>query len=645
MGICAVGGTTATASIEALANEASNAPALTSFKTLDKASVRSIDPAGIRFSTEISASEYAVLLENYTSVEFGTLLVPEDLAGGDYTLDNENAHAIKRTVWDLEYNPDKGTDTYKYNGVLTNIYTDNYNRVISAIGYVTLDGVTYYANEGTNPTKRSPLYVASAAIAKNEGTDYLYTMVDTVMATETLALSETAIDLKVGGTATPELIATVAGNEVVVTYEVTNDDVATFVDGTLTAVSAGTTEIVATLQGKERAYTATCEIVVKEKAVVNSANTLYYDMTEDGLSVASTNWTDVAFTAESVQKVTIDDKTVSHSVAEGKVALTDIKTATGYENIPSNTGAKIVKIETAESTYILNTIFVNKIIRQSDITDGKPLSLDGIFYQESYKTAAGGKTLYGGYFVLGENITLSADQWHSRPSVIPLSGGYNHRFNGVFDGLGYSITNYVAGGTNGVGGAMLGYLGANAVVKNIYFANAKIGNQYAQGLIALSSYAGSTIENIFAEITIKTNATNSHANQAYGCLVGACESTIKNCIVKVNSSTSESENHGYIARQATNNGTASLGSIENCYAIATYTTTVAAGLVANNTTKYPSTENVITGKVFDNNSGTGVASFYADSDVTAAIANYSAYWQFDSTVNTIGMSPIATNIV
>ncbi len=638
--VCLAGGIVASSSVVASAQQLEQ-PALTSFTTSQTASVRMLEPAGIRFTTEISKTEYAALLEKYTSVEFGTLIVPNDLANDNYTLENANAKSVKRTVWDLEYNPDQNTDVYKYNGVLTNIYEQNYNRIFAAVGYVTLDGTTYYATEN-GVALRSPVYVASAAIAKGTESDFLYEMVDTVMEGESLTLSQATAELKVGNAQDLDLTATVDGNEVVVTYAVANPEIATYADGKLTALSAGTTEIVATLQGKETAYTAKCAVTV-EKAVVTLDERVFYDTSVDSMAMTMADF-EMQGTVESV---TISNETIPFTENDGVLTLSSAKAVvtdgvSGYYD-----RANGLVIETEATVYKLTVGIVTKIIRQADITAdgetlGNPAKLDAILYNDGWKTT-GSYTNWGGYYVLGENLTFDGTKAHAT-----IHTSYTERFNGVLDGLGHTIANYSVGGANG---AMLFGLGVNGVVRNIHFDNPTFNksgtNWYTEsgGLIAVFCYG--KVENVLVEMDYTVGESVSISKRLNGVLVNHNEGTVENCITVVDDKTESVVMHGYLVglNQAT---------MANSYAIAKRSNenaTTIAGLVATNGKsaggKQPTsaTGTHTTCKVFDNTDGTGFTQFYADTDVTAAIANYGDYWKFDATAGTIGMGALATDIL
>ena len=269
-----VGGTFAM-SPKAVAQE-SNPEWLSSFTMLAGAEVRTADPNGIRFTTQISASEYNALMAKvesgeYASVEFGTLICPMEHAENGAIKDESNEHVTKlvRKTWDAEYNPTLQTEVYQYNGDLLGLTDADLVREYQALGYLTITpaegtATTYYANvESEGDNVRTALYVASYNVVNLDSTsDYLLAMIDKAMAGKTLALSKTSASLAWKQVVDFPLVATVDGKEVAVAYYVEDESVAKYEDGKLTAVNGGSTNIVAVLPGLDGSYTAKVPVTV-----------------------------------------------------------------------------------------------------------------------------------------------------------------------------------------------------------------------------------------------------------------------------------------------------------------------------------------------------------------------------------------------
>lgn len=122
------------------------------------ASVRyNADSTGIRFTTHIAQSEYDALGEAKTSVSFGTLIAPYDLLGEGtaltHELDEANYVDIEQTENSWYRKKIGETIYYCFNGALTDIYTNNYDRDFIGIGYMKLtysDATTEYVYATTS---------------------------------------------------------------------------------------------------------------------------------------------------------------------------------------------------------------------------------------------------------------------------------------------------------------------------------------------------------------------------------------------------------------------------------------------------------------------------------------------------------------
>ena len=140
------------------------------FFTLDGAGIR-LDPVnhGIRFSTAVSKADYGVLTKAGITLDFGTIITPDEylaaadnnfkaLAEGKYLDVNSEATGIG------VFREVKGEDNatyYFFCGSITGIKAANYDWDYSAIGYVTINGNTVYS---ANYTTRNAAYVANAAL-------------------------------------------------------------------------------------------------------------------------------------------------------------------------------------------------------------------------------------------------------------------------------------------------------------------------------------------------------------------------------------------------------------------------------------------------------------------------------------------------
>ena len=343
---------------------------------------------------------------------------------------------------------------------------------------------------------------------------------------------------------------------------------------------------------------------------------VYYDVSKDSLEVSLTEY-EIPFGAEGV---TVQDVPVQYSESEGVLTVSGVKDALGLAQ-NQNFGAKTMFISSGGTDYKLNIIVVSKIIMQSDLTDD-PASLQAIFYAEDYKSAGENVTNWGGYYVLGEDITFSAEKQNVQPSAVTSTG---HRFNGTFDGLGHTVSNF----TTGMSGAMFTYLGVNAEVRNIRFVNAKTASNKSGGLISVISYKGAVVENIFAEVTIGAAGHSATEAGSNGMIVRSNGGTIRNCIAVVSDNCWTTDRHGYIASVTT-------GNIEHSYAIVTYTGTDTDGAAGIVTSSLNSTGDYSTCKVYGS-----TEEFFADTEIIGSLGSngYNQYWEFDEQNKTISMKP------
>ncbi len=150
-----------------------DAPALTSFKLVEGAYIRTENPVGIRFETGISKAEKANLPEG---TKFGTIIaLDSQLQGAELTLDSSvNKVIIETKNWLSTTEPTMGSEYDAYYGTLVggtaqnpeNFEEQYYSEVFVARGYVTVDGTTYYT---PNTIERTIAGVAKRASDNGQG--------------------------------------------------------------------------------------------------------------------------------------------------------------------------------------------------------------------------------------------------------------------------------------------------------------------------------------------------------------------------------------------------------------------------------------------------------------------------------------------
>ena len=254
---------------------------LVSFKMIEGGSIRTDDPVGIRFATEISAEDLAKLPAN---AEFGTIIYPtagltDTTIPELYEAKDEGLVYIKKNVW-ASTGDYASTDTFnRYYSVLigedinTGLDKSLWDKQLTAMSYVTYTdeetGITY-KTWADNAQSRSVVYVAAAAEAAGKGTEFF----DTIFteAVGTLTLDSYLTEMKVGEKQT---LTTNAkddmGATLPVVWETSDATIATVENGVVTAVGAGTVEITAKLGNLEATATIT----------VNLVNTILFDMANE----------------------------------------------------------------------------------------------------------------------------------------------------------------------------------------------------------------------------------------------------------------------------------------------------------------------------------------------------------------------------
>lgn len=138
---------------------------------LKGAEVRQIDPAGIRFVTQVSSEFYS----SYTQPTFGTLIIPTTLLGGnELDLTNTDALNLETKVWRVKSNTES---TYEYTSTLVGeeIATGSFEGLAQKFWNTSLTAVSYvYEGNDTqnavysNSQERSLAQVAACFLASGE---------------------------------------------------------------------------------------------------------------------------------------------------------------------------------------------------------------------------------------------------------------------------------------------------------------------------------------------------------------------------------------------------------------------------------------------------------------------------------------------
>lgn len=606
------------------------------------ASVRTVNPVGMRFITEVPES----IKDNYT---FGTLIIPKaDL--GEATLDINTAKALN--IETSKWQEKKENKPYTYasvlggvenGGLITDFPKSQYNAPIVARSYAK-DGEGNVVDY-TETVERSLAGVASMALADttDEGKitvdtqrTFLKGICDYVLGADGFAMQNASI----AGTGAKDLSIlfdeTNSNEGLTAIWSVVEGDAielqynAHGIATTMTVVGEGSV----TLQATIGTFTETVTVTVAGPVAL--AQTKYYDMSAN--TDLTLNLTTLGITGN-VTKMTVAGTEVTPVVEENTLTVADVESVLEITDIYNETGAKEVVISTVDTAYALNTVFVTKIIRQSDLTNGTAADFQAILYNEAAKVVLGsGITNWGGYYVLGEDLTFTGVVDMPTPIKGVTSGAYKLRFNGILDGLGYSISHVVVN----AGQNLFGNLGLSGCIKNLkildsYYQSTSI--SAATDILFWGIYG--TFENVYVEVMMNAKGGSdltAIAQQNHG--------LIRNCIIVVDSSSYRGNNHRFMVSTV-----AATGKIENTYAIVTNTYTAGTKtkgkLYSTNNGDVSTAKEYYTDNYNSEDTTPAIEKFYADTTVVNALAanGYNMrYWKFDSTEQTISMSANANDI-
>ena len=445
-----------------------NTITLSTFKVLDSAQVRVIEPEGMRFRVEISDQEKSDNLSE--NAVFGVIMLPERMLGeNDLTLDTTDALVFSIKHWVSDY---EKAGYSAYNAVLlgsdgVNFDESLYNEPIVVKGFVK-DGekVGYTANE----TMKSISHVAKLSLlAGNADTNGILSKLSAT-ATATVSVND-------GKALSPSLVydsvvkvsdLPITSDKYVVTYDSDAPAVATVdsATGKVTAVNEGTAKITATIShvssGVESIVAETIVTVSPKDKVAVSKKALF-----DAYSDSSYVVGDKVDVSGAIVSATLANDDNTYTSADGTFAKADV--ATGYYTLT---------VETATTAYVAEAIVADKVITTKAEFANWPYYIRPANWSQNSAaytySASRGYTLqdanvYDGLVVLGADIDYGGDEYFNElmgnPGNVDLNvgvmadgtmssnptadgatkfaWGYTARFEGIFDGLGHTIYNIV----------------------------------------------------------------------------------------------------------------------------------------------------------------------------------------------------------
>lgn len=268
------------------------------------------------------------------------------------------------------------------------------------------------------------------------------------------------------------------------TIDYTSDDeqIATIVDGQIVATGSGTTKVRGTYK--------------------TSGFVIDVSVTKPLLSVSAVNKTvetgrlsDIAFDrqlAGELTSATIGNYPVGSTINDGKLALDRNK----LEEMPvSEYGENVTLLcETTQARYRTEIDLYTLVVKSKQ----DYMSMGAL----SKAACKNDSRLFGGYFVLGDNITVNGgmSEFVDR-TVTDFNGDGSQGFCGVIDGKGYVISGLTK--TTNNGNAFISVMHRDGVLKNIGFVNGSF--EANEGSFLVHTGAG-TVQNVYVQYDKINNA-------------------------------------------------------------------------------------------------------------------------------------------
>ena len=233
------------------------------------ASVRLFEPTGIRFVTEISAEDYAEIIEADKNAEFGTLIIPTEVLGNtQITAENYkdlDAELIVTETWLADTETTKsyagalvGTETA--DGNYENFPAEFYDCELTAVSYCAYNGKVIFAE---NPQRYSMAYTASALLAEGQTDPFLTEITDSVLA-DGLAFGAESYTVRVGQTMPTSLVSGEKAVNMKAVYSSKSETITVDENGVISASVPGSATITATIGNQ----TAQAAVIVAETGMV-----------------------------------------------------------------------------------------------------------------------------------------------------------------------------------------------------------------------------------------------------------------------------------------------------------------------------------------------------------------------------------------
>ena len=542
-----------TAQVEQNETQYTLGKAIASFKLDEKASIRKTEDSGIRFATQISATD------KIAGAEYGTLVIPKHLLGeNELVLENANAENITVTKWANE-------EETTYYSALTGIDEKYYNTPLIARSYMK-DGETVYY---TKPAERSLGYVAVMALDSGEESK----LIEGIAAKTEVKfdLSDTALKLNSDQT-TAELTATASVGGIAYTpetfvWESTKEDVVSVENGVLQALKEGEATITAkfTLNGKEKS--AGCKLTVKDEIVLEiSGGGDVYLNSEDG-----SNTRTLSVNTFTVNGKAGDSSLLTWATSDETLATVSGATVTGVKGGKVKISAEYTSDLGSEVSASQEVIVVTRVLTQA-FADKPGSGASGRWGQISL--------FYGymnatpdGYFILKNDITFADDKAYlggtNGGTTVDSSILNNYhaavaQFSGTLDGRGHSLNNVgikynaVNNGNNGntaIFGNLTGEI-KDLFVELVDKTESTMNVNAGVGLVFHTTGNGK-VSNVALQYKIRSYALSAALTGDYAkdgkfvqggiCSMARDNAVIENCIVNVTAEDNTAEPSEYLA--------------------------------------------------------------------------------------------------
>ncbi|MBQ7373271.1 MAG: DUF4838 domain-containing protein [Clostridia bacterium] len=363
---------------------------LEGFTIGETASVRRVEPMGIRFTTTVNAETKTQIINllggNESVVQFGTLIIPTDMLGdGELTHDTPSVAVAVPTSWN--------SDTV-YTAVLggpdgANLGESYYDRPISARSFAvnTETGVVYYTE---NTANRSIGFVAYMAQQAGDDTEYVTTVANA--ATKELVFNENvSIHNKEDGDATivsnkydkssANVFAFKVGGIVVedatVSYTSSNESViAIDENGALVAVGEGVSTITGTITLADGLIDSLSKSLSTTEYAPSSTYKILVPASADSYETQAANKLQSIIKEATGVNLAIVTESGSETTAEKYISIGDTalaKDSCSVEDLTKDTASRVLTVD--------NTVFVRGVTKRATLYGVQRLLKETVGYE------------------------------------------------------------------------------------------------------------------------------------------------------------------------------------------------------------------------------------------------------------------------